>query len=90
MHFSKSGVANFLTIFNANKHSIRHFNGCMHLELLRDLSLPETYTTISHWQSEDHLNAYRKSTLFETVWKDVKNHFAAHPEAFSLESIIEL
>lgn len=88
MHFKEEGVQEFLTIFNANKTAIRNFPGCMRLELLKDIHHPTTYTTLSHWNSESDLNAYRDSAIFGNVWKAVKKEFARQPEAFSLEQFI--
>lgn len=90
MHFTEAGVEEFLQIFNANKEAIRNSEGCTHLQLLRDVSDPSTYTTLSHWQDEKYLNQYRKSELFGKVWGQVKTLFAERSQAFSLEKFIEL
>lgn len=90
MHFTEAGVEEFLQIFNANKEAIRNFEGCTHLQLLRDVNDPTTYTTLSHWQDEKYLNQYRKSELFGKVWGQVKTLFAERSQAFSLEKFIEL
>jgi heme oxygenase (mycobilin-producing) len=90
MHFTEAGVGEFLAIFNANKEAIRTFEGCTHLQLLRDADDPTTYTTLSHWQNEECLNNYRKSELFGNVWGRVKNLFAQRSQAFSLQPFIEV
>jgi heme oxygenase (mycobilin-producing) len=90
MHFTEQGVEHFLNIFNANKTAIRNFPGCTHLQLLKDATDETIYTTLSHWQDEASLNAYRNSPLFGTVWKPVKTLFAHKPQAFSLKKFIEL
>lgn len=90
MHFTEAGVEEFLEIFNANKQAIRAFEGCSHLQLLRDVDDPNTYTTLSHWVNTDALNAYRKSELFGKVWGQVKTLFAERSQAFSLERFIEI
>jgi len=79
-----------LKIFDKHKSQIRNFPGCSHLELLRDARLTGCYTTLSHWNDEASLNAYRHSTLFEQVWKQVKPLFSARTEAFSLTPFIEV
>ena len=84
MHFREEAVPDFLAIFEANKTAIRNFPGCRHLELLRDINQPSTYTTLSHWEHQDDLEAYRKSELFQGVWNRVKKLFAARTEAFTL------
>lgn len=90
MHFTESGVEEFLQIFNANKEAIRNFEGCSHLQLLRDAHDPNTFTTLSHWDNEACLNNYRKSELFGKVWGQVKTLFSERSIAFSLEKFIEL
>jgi len=90
MHFTETGAAEFLAIFNSNKESIRNFEGCLGLELLRDPRDPLTYATISHWKDEASLENYRKSELFASVWTNVKTLFSARAEAFSLQSFIQV
>lgn len=90
MHFTEAGVDEFLQIFNANKHAIRNFPGCTHLQLLKDAGDPLVYTTLSHWNGETDLEAYRKSELFGSVWGRVKTLFSERTQAFSLVKFIEL
>ncbi|HEY3404661.1 MAG TPA: antibiotic biosynthesis monooxygenase family protein [Ohtaekwangia sp.] len=90
MHFTEAGVEEFLAIFDQNKRAIRNFEGCTHLELLKDVNDPHTYTTLSHWKAADNLEAYRKSELFGSVWGRVKTLFSERSQAFSLEKFIEL
>jgi heme-degrading monooxygenase HmoA len=90
MHFTEAGVDEFLQIFNANKEAIRNFPGCSHLQLLKDLNDPNTYTTLSYWTDASCLENYRKSELFGSVWGRVKTLFAERSQAFSLEKFIEL
>src|SRR5215510_12379813 len=90
MHFTDAGVAEFLSIFNANKEAIRNFPGCTHLELLKDASNECIFTTLSHWQDEESLNHYRNSELFGKVWGTVKTLFAERTQAFTLMKFIEL
>ncbi len=90
MHFTASGVEEFLEIFNENKQAIRNFPGCTHLQLLRDADEPNTFATLSHWKEPQDLENYRKSELFGKVWRRVKTLFAERTQAFSLEKFIEL
>jgi heme oxygenase (mycobilin-producing) len=90
MHFTDAGVNEFLEIFNDNKEAIRNFEGCTHLQLLRDANEPNTFATLSHWHDETCLNNYRKSELFGKVWGQVKTLFSERSQAFSLEKFIEL
>lgn len=90
MHFTAEGAEEFLTIFRENMMAIRHVEGCTHLELLKDPDKVHTYTTLSYWNGPQYLEQYRQSALFGSVWKRVKVHFAARPEAFSLEQFIKI
>jgi len=90
MHFTEAGVEEFLSIFEANKVAIRNFEGCTHLELLKDVDDPFTYTTLSYWKGPEYLEKYRQSELFGKVWGRVKTLFSERTQAFSLEKFIEL
>ena len=90
MHFTEAGVEEFLEIFNKNKVAIRNFPGCSHLQLLKDAEDETIYTTLSHWDKEESLEAYRKSELFASVWGRVKTLFAERTVAFSLKKFIEI
>lgn len=90
MHFKPENRQEFLMIFDKNMTAIRNFPGCTHLELLKDPDRENTYTTLSYWMEQKHLEAYRKSELFESVWSRVKLLFAARPEAFTLLKYIEV
>ncbi len=89
MHFTEAGVTDFLKIFQEHNEAIRHFEGCTHLELLKDLNNTTIYTTLSHWKSNDALDRYRKSELFIDVWSRVKPLFSNKPQTFSLQKYIE-
>ena len=85
MHFTPSGVDEFLRIFRANEEAIRNVEGCTHLELLKDIDNDLIYTTLSHWRDAASLERYRKSALFASVWGSVRKLFAERTQAFSLE-----
>jgi quinol monooxygenase YgiN len=90
MHFTEAGVDEFLEVFEKHKEAIRNFEGCSHLQLLRDVNDKTTFTTLSHWRNQECLDKYRKSELFEKVWGQVKTLFAERSLAFSLEKFIEV
>lgn len=69
------------------KHKIEAADGCLHLEMMRDKADSNIFFTYSKWESEDHLNAYRKSELFGRVWPKTKQWFADKPEAWSVECL---
>lgn len=88
MTFASDKVDVFLEIFNSSKDKIQSFEGCQALELLNDIKNSNTFFTYSHWQSEDHLNNYRNSDLFNAVWSKTKILFSEKPEAWSVNRII--
>ena len=90
MHFTEAGVSEFLTLFSKHKDAIRNFPGCTHLELLKDHDDPGCFSTLSHWNNQADLEAYRKSQLFEQVWGQAKSLFAERSQAFSLEKFLEV
>lgn len=87
MRFTETGASEFLRIFEENQLAIRHFPGCHHLELLRDINTPHSFSTLSHWMLADDLERYRESPLFKQVWRQVKPLFAERPQAFSFQKL---
>ena len=90
MTFHAENVPAFLENFELHKKSIRNFPGCEHLELWQDENQKNIFTTYSHWKSEEHLNQYRDSELFKSVWKFTKALFSEKPFAFSSKKIEEV
>ena|ERR1700749_536971 len=84
MTFQPEKVNEFVTVFNDSKQLIRNMNGCRHLELLNDINSPATFFTYSYWDSENDLNNYRESLLFQNIWKKTKVLFSAKAEAWSV------
>lgn len=87
MTFHPESVADFLENFHENKKFIRNFSGCHYLELWQDENERNIFLTHSHWESEEHLNQYRDSELFKSVWKFTKARFSEKPQAFSSKKI---
>ena len=71
--------------FENNKDKIRAFPGCGFLQLLRDKNDGSIFFTLSHWKSEEALEVYRNSELFQKVWAMTKLLFRNKPEAWSTE-----
>jgi len=87
MTFRKDATDQFEQIFNNSCDRIRDFAGCESLELTRAVADPRIYFTISIWQSESDLNAYRHSELFKETWAATKALFDDKPQAWSTKSI---
>lgn len=90
MTFKPEAIDDFLKNFSVNKQSIRNSPGCHHLELWQDENEKNIFLTYSHWESEEHLNQYRDSELFKTVWAFTKKLFSEKPIAFSSRKIEEV
>lgn len=87
MTFHPDEVENFLSVFHANKEFIAGFKGCRSLKLLQEAGKPHVFFTISEWDSEEDLSAYRDSELFERVWGKTKLMFAEKPQAWTTEGL---
>lgn len=84
MTFVPGKTEAFLEVFDTYREHIRKQQGCIHLDLLRDIKSPNVFFTYSHWENEDDLNNYRDSELFATVWGKTKLLFEIKAEAWSL------
>ncbi len=90
MTFREEAVQSFVAdVFEQSKAHIRAFEGCRHMELLQHKSRPNILFTLSIWEDEAALNAYRASALFADTWAKTKALFAEKAEAWTLELIDE-
>ncbi len=85
--FQEDKTEAFQEIFREKQELIESHKGCRSVQLLRDIENPNVFFTISLWDNEDYLNAYRHSTLFQSTWAVVKTYFDDKPEAWSLRSV---
>jgi quinol monooxygenase YgiN len=90
MTFREDKIDDFLKLFNETKDSIRNFEGCRHLQLLKDYNEKNIFSTYSKWDNEEALNKYRDSALFAQVWANTKKMFSAKPVAFSMKEFINV
>lgn len=86
MNFDPAKSADFLAMFDEIKDKIRAMDGCEYLELMQDYDDENSFSTYSQWRDDTALNAYRKSELFDAVWRKTKAMFNAKPIAFSLKT----
>ncbi len=84
MVFKAEHINDFKSLFSNRKEQIRHFPGCIHLELWQDHHHPEIFFTYSHWENEAALEHYRFSPFFKETWGLTKQLFAQKAEAFSI------
>ena len=80
MSFAEENIIPFLDNFETVKQKIRNFEGCQFLELYRDKHNTNIFFTNIYWNTEDDLNNYRDSDLFQSVWTKTKQMFNAKPE----------
>ena len=90
MTFREEAVDTFLhDVFEHSKNRIRTFPGCRHMELLQHIGTPNVLFTLSFWDDEAALEAYRQSELFQTTWAKTKALFAEKAEAWSVAVVDE-
>ena len=81
MQFQPDKIEAFLSVFESSKTKIRAREGCLSLQLIQDPQQPHILCTSSIWESEDALNAYRNSELFQVTWSLTKPLFQAKAKA---------
>lgn len=86
MSFMPQHVDQFKEIFYKSQKMILDFEGCMKVDLMKDVNNEGVFFTISFWRSEDDLTMYRQSYLFKSTWSKVKPLFSEKAEAWSLIS----
>jgi quinol monooxygenase YgiN len=86
MTFKPENISEFKKIFYESQKLIAAFEGCIHLELMIDISNKCIFFTISHWENEESLNNYRDSYLFKNTWSKVKPLFSERALAWSLST----
>lgn len=90
MSFDPSKIEEFLSNFEEKKQQIRNFEGCEFLELYRDKQQSNVFFTYSFWDTENDLENYRQSDLFNEVWAQTKALFNGKPEAWSVDKLVSL
>ena len=90
MSFHEENIPKFLENFDSIKEKIRGAKGNCFLELYQDKNNPCIFFTYSYWETEDDLENYRKSALFDDVWTFTKKLFNDKPEAWSVDKLVSL
>lgn len=85
MTFREEAIDQFYPVFDRVKHDISRFPGCRSLQLLRVKDNPAMLFTLSTWEHEEDLEAYRNSELFRETWRQTKALFAGNAEAWTVE-----
>ena len=90
MSFHEENIPKFMENFNLIKEKIRNSPGNRYLELYQDKNNPEIFFTYSFWETEEDLENYRNSALFDEVWTFTKKLFNDKPEAWSVDKVASL
>jgi autoinducer 2-degrading protein len=90
MSFVPEKINNFLQIYFDAKPFIEMMPGCKKVSLHQEVQEANKLYTISIWDSEDDLNYYRNSELFEKTWAKTKILFNDKPMAWSLNPINDI
>jgi heme-degrading monooxygenase HmoA len=90
MSFHQENIPKFLENFDLMKEKIRNAPGNRYLELYQDKNNPELFFTYSFWETEQDLENYRQSALFDDVWTFTKKLFNDKPEAWSVDKVVSL
>ena len=85
MDFIPVEVHSFDELFEEIHHEIEAMPGCKKVLLLKSDKNPSGRTTLSWWDSEGDLKAYRASHFFGEIWPQTKAKFQNIPIAWSLE-----
>ena len=88
MTFKPELVPDFIAHEEKIHSSILGFEGCRHLQILRDINQENVFFSYSHWDKEQNLINYRNSDFFQNTWTKLKTMFADKPEAWSTEVIM--
>lgn len=80
-------VDSFLKIYDDSKELIKGMEGCLYLSLNSESENKNVFFTVSQWEDESYLNAYRASELFKITWKNTKALFKEKAEAWTINNI---
>ena len=83
--FSPDTVEAFDALYAQFEPHIQAQPGCHMIRSMKVSDHPCQRATLSFWEAQEDLDAYRKSALFREVWPATKALFAGPPEAQSYE-----
>lgn len=90
MSFHEENIPAFLANFELMKEKIRNAKGNRFLELYQDKNDKGIFFTYSYWETEQDLENYRQSELFNGVWAFTKKLFNGKPEAWSVDKLVSI
>jgi quinol monooxygenase YgiN len=87
--FQEERIADFISFFDTINTRVSTFENCHGMRLMQEKGREHVVFTYSLWESEDALNKYRDSELFQGVWSTIKPWFAERAEAWTVETYFE-
>lgn len=90
LSFHEENIPAFLENFELMKEKIRNAPGNRFLELYQDKNNKCIFFTYSYWETEQDLENYRNSELFDGIWDFTKKLFNDKPEAWSVDKLASL
>ncbi len=90
LSFHEENIPAFLENFELMKEKIRNAPGNRFLELYQDKNNKCIFFTYSYWETEQDLENYRNSELFDGIWNFTKKLFNDKPEAWSVDKLATL
>jgi len=90
LSFHEENIPAFLENFELMKEKIRNAPGNRFLELYQDKNNKCIFFTYSYWETEQDLENYRNSELFDGIWNFTKKLFNDKPEAWSVDKLARL
>ena len=90
LSFHEENIPAFLENFELMKEKIRNAPGNRFLELYQDKNNKCIFFTYSYWETEQDLENYRNSELFDGIWNFTKKLFNDKPEAWSVDKLASL
>ena len=87
LRFHASYADDFVRIFKEHRPKLLKQPGCQGVTLFRDQEDPSTFITLSNWRSKEDLEKYKLSSVFASIWKQVKPTFSRHAEVQNLKVI---
>ncbi|MFH2141046.1 MAG: antibiotic biosynthesis monooxygenase family protein [Bacteroidota bacterium] len=85
MEVKDSEIENFKSMIQSIQDKIESFDGCHSVNILCDKNQSNRFFSYSSWETEQHLNDYRKSEFFVEIWSEVKKFFIKEAQAWTVE-----
>jgi len=81
---AKSEFEKIYQVRNPFKNGVK---GCTSVKVMQDVNHKDVFYTVSLWDSNDDLEAYRQSDYFAETWPMVKAQLSKRAEAFSMTEL---